>query len=163
NRGRIEEVPGAAGRGSGGQNDHAPRDAGRSLLVGADIQGICLQPLTRLLPPPLPAGERGEDIRTPLAKGVASMFKERTRLVLSLLILLFLAARVPAVEYRTLNFLVDAPSVEVGRQIGEAAERYRKELAEKWLGKEMPTWDKPCPLRVTVTGTGSGGATSFAF
>ncbi|HKB34842.1 MAG TPA: hypothetical protein VKD72_00215 [Gemmataceae bacterium] len=91
------------------------------------------------------------------------MFKERTRLVLSLLGLLFLTARTSAVEYRTLNFLVDAPSVEVGRQIGEAAERYRKELAEKWLGKEMPTWDKPCPLRVTVTGSGSGGATSFAF
>ncbi len=91
------------------------------------------------------------------------MFKERTGLVLALLALPILASRAAAVEYRTLNFLIDAPSTEVARQIGEAAERYRKELARKWLGKEMPTWDKPCPLRVTVNLGTSGGATSFVF
>src|SRR5207249_5247071 len=32
-----------------------------------------------------------------------------------------------------------------------------------WLGREMPQWPEPCPLRVTVTPGGSGGATSFAF
>ena len=32
-----------------------------------------------------------------------------------------------------------------------------------WLGKEMPAWGQPCPLKVTVTYDGSGGATSFAF
>ena len=32
-----------------------------------------------------------------------------------------------------------------------------------WLGREMPQWPEPCPLRVTVTMNGSGGATSFAF
>src|SRR5205814_4522247 len=57
----------------------------------------------------------------------------------------------------------DAPSTEVARQIGEAAERCRKELARNWLGKEMPTWDKPCPLRLTVNLGRSGGATSFIF
>src|SRR5262250_2666837 len=82
------------------------------------------------------------------------MFKERTGLVLSLLALLVLGDRAPAVQYRTLNFLIDAPSTEVARQIGEAAERY---------GKEMPTWDDPCPLRVTVNLGSSGGATSFVF
>jgi len=91
------------------------------------------------------------------------MFKERTQLVLIILALLGLVDRSAAVEYRTLNFLVDAPSTEVGKQIGEAAERYRKELARKWLGEEMPTWDKPCPLKVTVTVGHSGGATSFGF
>src|SRR5947209_6699237 len=91
------------------------------------------------------------------------MFKERTPLVLIVLSLLGLADRAAADEYRTLNFLVDAPSTEVGKKIGEAAERYRKELALKWLGEEMPTWDKPCPLQVTVTMGRSGGATSFVF
>src|SRR5262249_17327464 len=91
------------------------------------------------------------------------MFKERTGLVVSVLALLVLGDRGPAVEYRTVNFLIDAPSTEVARQIGEAAERYRKELSRKWLGKEMPTWDDPCPLRVTVNLGSSGGATSFVF
>ena len=31
------------------------------------------------------------------------------------------------------------------------------------LGQEMRPWGKPCPVRVTVTPNGSGGATSFAF
>jgi hypothetical protein len=66
-------------------------------------------------------------------------------------------------SYRTTNFLVEAPTAQIAQQIGEAAERYRKEKALLWLGREMPPWPEPCPLRATVTMSGAGGATSFAF
>ncbi|HEY7310424.1 MAG TPA: hypothetical protein VH643_13750 [Gemmataceae bacterium] len=66
-------------------------------------------------------------------------------------------------SHRTPNFVVEAPDEEIARKIGESAERYRKEFAVKWLGEEMPRWEKRCPLKVTVTDNASGGATSFAF
>ena len=66
-------------------------------------------------------------------------------------------------SYRTPNFVVDAPTPEMAQQIGQYAEAYRKEKAMLWLGQEMPQWPDPCPLRVTITMNGSGGATSFAF
>ena len=66
-------------------------------------------------------------------------------------------------SYRTPNFAVEAPTPEIAQQIGQYAEHYRKEKAMLWLGQEMPPWPDPCPLRVTVTMNGSGGATSFAF
>lgn len=66
-------------------------------------------------------------------------------------------------SHRTQNFVVEAPTVQLAQQFGQYAENYRKEKALHWLGKEMPAWGQPCPLRVTVTMSGAGGATSFAF
>jgi len=65
--------------------------------------------------------------------------------------------------YRTPNFAVEAPTAQIAEQIGQYAEHYRREKALLWLGQEMPQWGQPCPLRVTVSMNGSGGATSFAF
>jgi hypothetical protein len=65
--------------------------------------------------------------------------------------------------HRTQNFYVEAPTDQIARQVGQYAEHYRREKALQWLGQEMPPWAQPCPLRVTVTMNGSGGATSFAF
>jgi hypothetical protein len=65
--------------------------------------------------------------------------------------------------YPTANFLVEAPDQAFAKQIGDAAEHYRRQKAMEWLGYEMPTWGRRCPLRVTVTGNGSGGATEFQF
>ena len=65
--------------------------------------------------------------------------------------------------HRTKNFVVEAPTPPIAERIGQWAEYYRKEKALLWLGREMPTWGKPCPLKVTVTYGGSGGATSFEF
>ena len=65
--------------------------------------------------------------------------------------------------YPTRNFYVEAPTPEIARRVGEYAEHYRSEKALQWLGQEMPPWGQRCPLRVTVTMNGSGGATSFAF
>ena len=65
--------------------------------------------------------------------------------------------------YRTTNFVVDAPTQQLAQQVGQYAEKYRQEKAMQWLGQEMPNWPEPCPLKVTVTQGGAGGATSFAF
>lgn len=65
--------------------------------------------------------------------------------------------------YRTQNFVVEAPNAQIAQTIGQWAEHYRKQKALEWLGQEMPPWPEPCPLRVTISMNGSGGATSFAF
>jgi RNA polymerase sigma factor (sigma-70 family) len=69
----------------------------------------------------------------------------------------------PTVTYRSTNFRVEAPSARVAQLVGQYAEHHRKAEALRWLGKELPPWPGPCPLRVTVTLSGAGGATSFAF
>ncbi|MFO0926116.1 MAG: hypothetical protein U0736_03630 [Gemmataceae bacterium] len=66
-------------------------------------------------------------------------------------------------QFRTTNFVVEASTPQIAQRIGEWAEYYRRDKALQWLGKEMPNWGQPCPLKVTVTYNGSGGATSFAF
>jgi hypothetical protein len=66
-------------------------------------------------------------------------------------------------SYRTQNFLIEAPTPQFAQQVGQYAEHYRREKAVQWLGQEMRPWPQPCPVRVTVTMNGSGGATSFAF
>lgn len=66
-------------------------------------------------------------------------------------------------QYRTTNFVVNAPTQEVAQQVGQWAEYYRKAKAVEWLGYEMPNWQKPCPLNVTVSMQGPSGATSFVF
>jgi hypothetical protein len=65
--------------------------------------------------------------------------------------------------YRTPNFDVQAPSAEIAQKVGRAAEYYRDELAVQWLGKKLPQWYRPCPIRVKVGQIGAGGATSFSF
>ncbi len=67
-------------------------------------------------------------------------------------------------SYRTPNFLVQAPTPELAREIGGAAEAFRRDLAIEWLGREMPGWASRCPITVRVgRNLGAGGATSFMF
>ncbi|MFZ4731145.1 MAG: hypothetical protein ACOYK7_01240 [Pirellulales bacterium] len=69
-----------------------------------------------------------------------------------------------AAGYRTANFIVDAPTPEQARRIGDAAEQYRHDLAIEWLGGPLPRWSRPCPIRAQVAPQlGAGGATSFVF
>ena len=63
----------------------------------------------------------------------------------------------------TANFIVRAPNRQIAQQVGQYAERFRKEKALEWLGKEMPPWGQKCPLNVKLTMGGPGGATTFAF
>lgn len=68
-----------------------------------------------------------------------------------------------AAAYKTANFVVQAPNDDVARQVGETAETWRKRLALKWLGEEMPDWQRRCSVRVRVGQIGAGGATTFSF
>jgi hypothetical protein len=84
-----------------------------------------------------------------------------------LLLAVALAASVPApataAHHETTNFVVEAPTAELARTFGEMAEKYRKQKALEWLGREMPDWPEKCPLRVQVTMGSAGGATTFSF
>ena len=53
-------------------------------------------------------------------------------------------------EHLTDNFAVTAPTADLAKAVGEAAERSRKELATVWLGKALSPWPMPCKLRVGV-------------
>ncbi|MCS6852089.1 MAG: hypothetical protein NZ700_13080 [Gemmataceae bacterium] len=81
----------------------------------------------------------------------------------SVIMLLLAVLASMGASYRTPNFLVEAATPQIAQQIGQAAEHYRRDKALEWLGREMPPWPQPCPIRVTVTWSGAGGATSFAF
>ena len=66
--------------------------------------------------------------------------------------------------YRTTNFIINAPSLQLAREIGATAERFRRDLAIQWLGRELPRWQQPCPVSANVSPHhGAGGATSFMF
>ncbi len=55
-----------------------------------------------------------------------------------------------AANFRTRNFLVEAPTPQLARQVGDAAERFRDELATYWTGSTLPPWPTPCPVRVVA-------------
>lgn len=74
------------------------------------------------------------------------------------------ASLVHGAGYQTTNFTVDAPTSQMARQIGEAAEHYRREMAQQWLGRELPPWPQACPIKARVSPQlGAGGLTSFIF
>jgi hypothetical protein len=81
----------------------------------------------------------------------------------ALVAVLFAPALAQAATYTTDNFTVDAPTAELAKQFGDMAEFYRKEKALEWLGREMPAWNRRCPLTVQLTQGGAGGATTFTF
>jgi hypothetical protein len=53
-----------------------------------------------------------------------------------------------AAGFRTQNFLVEASSPRLAKAVGEAAERFRHDLAVHWLGEPLANWPEPCPIRV---------------
>jgi hypothetical protein len=66
-------------------------------------------------------------------------------------------------EVRTPNFIVIHSDPKVCELVSQWAEYYRKEKATQWLGREMPNWPEPCPLRVSVSMEGPSGETEFTF
>ncbi len=66
-------------------------------------------------------------------------------------------------SFRTTNFVVDAPNQSIARTVAEHAEADRVSIARAWLGRELPNWTSPCPIRVKVTSGEAGGLTSFGF
>jgi len=68
-------------------------------------------------------------------------------------------------RYETANFTItNAPTAEIAREFGEAAEVMRRELAMLWLGRELPNWSAKCPISVKVgKNFGASGDTTFTF
>ncbi len=61
------------------------------------------------------------------------------------------------------NFIVFASSPDWAKQVSQAAEQYRRDLAMYWLGEELPTWSQRCPIHVTAGGNlGASGETRFS-
>lgn len=79
------------------------------------------------------------------------------------LALAWLALAAMGAGYETPNFLVVAPTPEMARQIGLAAEQYRRDLATEWLGAELPRWSEPCRVSVRPERPDAGGFTTFIF
>ncbi len=66
-----------------------------------------------------------------------------------------------AANYRTQNFLIQAPTPDLARAVGEAAEAYRRDLAVHWLGNPIPPWPTPCPVRVIAGNMPAQGVTTY--
>ncbi|QDT13639.1 hypothetical protein K239x_56590 [Planctomycetes bacterium K23_9] len=67
-----------------------------------------------------------------------------------------------AANYRTQNFLIQAPNGQLAQAVGKAAEKYRAELATHWLGKQLPPWPRPCPIRVVAGQLAAQGVTTYS-
>jgi hypothetical protein len=72
------------------------------------------------------------------------------QLAVHLLVVPMVLGQTPQHYYRTSNFVVQAETAEVARSVGQSAERFRKELAKRWLDKEPSDWPCPCRIRVCV-------------
>ncbi len=67
-------------------------------------------------------------------------------------------------RHRSANFIIETPDPTFAKQVAQAAERYRHDLAVEWLGRTMPNWSQPCVMTVrTGANLGAGGATTFMF
>jgi hypothetical protein len=66
-------------------------------------------------------------------------------------------------SFRSSNFSVDAPSRDIAQRVAERAENCRTSIARAWLGKDLPPWSTPCPIKVKLTSGEAGGVTSFGF
>lgn len=64
---------------------------------------------------------------------------------------------------RSTNFVVEAPNQTIAKAVADRAEKCRVQIARAWLGKELPPWSAPCPIRVKLTTGEAGGLTSFGF
>ncbi|TWT93145.1 hypothetical protein Pla100_44620 [Neorhodopirellula pilleata] len=67
-----------------------------------------------------------------------------------------------AANFRTRNFLIQAPNAALAKSVGEAAEKYRDDLATYWTGQTLPPWPTPCPVRVVAGPTlAAQGVTTY--
>lgn len=87
----------------------------------------------------------------------------RIRWIVALIGALFLARTAQGETYATPNFVAHAPDATVAKKVANTAEYFRKILAVEWTGSELPKWNQPCPIQVTVGTMGASGSTTFTF
>jgi len=93
------------------------------------------------------------------AKRLSSPAAARRFVLLAAVLLASMGAR-----QRSANFIVETPDPGFARQVVQAAEKYRRDLAVEWLGRPMPNWAQPCVMTVQAAPhLGNGGATTFVF
>ncbi|MCC9645330.1 hypothetical protein LOC71_23875 [Rhodopirellula sp. JC740] len=71
------------------------------------------------------------------------------------------ALQANAANYRTRNFIIEAPSAQLAKAVGDAAEKYRDDLASYWTGSKLPPWPTPCPVRVVAGNLPAQGVTTY--
>jgi hypothetical protein len=64
--------------------------------------------------------------------------------------------------HRTANFVVHAPTARTARAVAEAAERFRREQARLWLGKQLAGWARRCEVHIAA-GAEAAGATTVVY
>jgi hypothetical protein len=69
----------------------------------------------------------------------------------------------PVEPHRSANFVVHAPTPAIARSVADQAEALRKEIAIRWVGKDLPAWPRPCTIRLTLTPGPSGGSTALDY
>lgn len=65
--------------------------------------------------------------------------------------------------FATPNFVAHAEDAAVAEKVACTAEYFRRELAQEWIGEELPRWSRPCPIQVSVGSMGASGSTTFTF
>jgi hypothetical protein len=107
---------------------------------------------------------RGRGTQSGAYRARSPFFRWSAGLIVALVAACSSPATAIAAGYRTANFVVEAPTPEQARKIGDAAEQYRHTLAVEWTGAPLPRWSRPCPITAQVAAhLGAGGATSFVF
>ncbi len=89
-----------------------------------------------------------------------------TRLAVVVFLIAFVTihSNLYAAIYQTDNFIIHANDANFARQVGDAAENFRVELSELWLGYELPPWSRPCDVTVKQgSELASAGETVFSF
>ena len=113
----------------------------------------------KLLPSPGEAGMRNTGKE---ATGARTFFSRRTSVVetirgdrwsvspwgVLLSILVAGSMMADAAEVHTPNFVIIAADPGLAKQVADAAEKYRRDLAMYWLDEELPPWRTRCPIEV---------------
>jgi hypothetical protein len=71
------------------------------------------------------------------------------------------AERATGAVHRSENFVVEADSAKVARQVAEAAEHLRLKLARQWLNVELPAWSSSCRIVFREEPKGGRGWTTY--
>ncbi|MGB7343737.1 MAG: hypothetical protein WBD20_05970 [Pirellulaceae bacterium] len=88
-------------------------------------------------------------------------YRPRCVFLATVALLMLSLSHADAANFRTQNFLIQAPNAQLAQAVGKSAEKFRSELAVHWLGKPLPPWPRPCPIRVISGQLAAQGVTTY--